>query len=811
MMRHRLSLLLSLVFAGLTSGALAAPFLVENGQPRAEIVIGEAPGRMAVFAAGELQRHIQQISGAELPVVGSPTGALPVKVYLGKTACAGEPKLSTDGLMHGAFRVSSGDDWIAMTGNDWEFEPIEPWPRKRGDLDRVTEEWDKITGDTFAYPYWRLYANYNETFDLWDFDDAGTANAVYDLLGDLGVRWYFPGELGTILPKQETIAMPQENKTVEADFPMRAMVIFNANNQPDVFLWKTRLGVNYPYDLLGLAQVCHGTKFVTMRDEMKEKHPEIYRMVAGQRATGWKKGQGSPCLSAPLFYEKQRDFARQMFDHFQSPMLSLDPSDGFGACECELCEGTTDLSGAWEGALSDHVWDYVNRLAWDLHKTHPEHKVSGLSYGAYREVPEGIGELAPNITLMYCQHRSAFGDPEVRSKFVERRDKWLEIMTSGKMFTFDFHLMNKPRSGFAGVPAYFPRLIAEDLKTLQGKSLGDFISVGNLAHPDRYPWDSLAIDHLNDYVTASYWWNADQDLDTLLDAYYRDLYGPASAEMAAYVEYCSENWMRMLNEVEPIDTSQALLQAAKAKAGDSVYGERIDKIVVYTERLNEIRNRMTKERVDIPEVRALARQSKDLTMDGKLDDDFWHQTRAPRMSEVQTGANPGIRTTVHFAWAGDSLYLGIRCEEPDMANLAIGAKENNNPSIWMGDFIDILLETQIHSYYQITISPAGAIMDLDRGPGKKKDYTWESNAQVAIHQGEDFWSAEVRLPNAGPMAEEIDPSIGISGRTPTSANPWYVNVCRQRIRGDNAALSAWSPTGTGRFNVLERFGKVYIK
>lgn len=37
-------------------------------------------------------------------------------------------------------------------------------------------------------------------------------------------------------------------------------------------------------------------------------------------------------------------------------MLSLDVSDGFGPCQCELCEGTTQLERGIDGSLSEHVW-----------------------------------------------------------------------------------------------------------------------------------------------------------------------------------------------------------------------------------------------------------------------------------------------------------------------------------------------------------------------------------------------------------------------------------------------------------------------
>jgi hypothetical protein len=268
----------------------------------------------------------------------------------------------------------------------------------------------------------------------------------------------------------------------------------------------------------------------------------------------------------------------------------------------------------------------------------------------------------------------------------------------------------------------------------------------------------------------------------------------------------------MLSQIEPITRSQQLLRRAKEAAGNSIYGQRIDKVATYTARLDEIRSRMTRNRENVPSTRALPRMPSDLKIDGKLDDLFWRQTRAPRLTDLQTGKKPRIETRFHIAWAQDgALCLGVRCEEPDMENLAIGATENHDTGIWDGDFIDVLIETQVHSYYQITINPAGAITDLDRGPGKKKNHRWNSNAEVAVHRGEDYWTAEVRLPNAGPMAEEVDPEMGIAGRLPTGANPWFINVCRQRIRGKHVELSAWSPTGTDRFNVPERFGEIYMK
>ena len=71
----RARLLLSLWITGISITTLAADsFIVENGQPRAEIVIAEKPLRSVRIAADDLQTFVQKMSGARLPIVTEPSG-----------------------------------------------------------------------------------------------------------------------------------------------------------------------------------------------------------------------------------------------------------------------------------------------------------------------------------------------------------------------------------------------------------------------------------------------------------------------------------------------------------------------------------------------------------------------------------------------------------------------------------------------------------------------------------------------------------------------------------------------------------------
>lgn len=78
------------------------------------------------------------------------------------------------------------------------------------------------------------------------------------------------------------------------------------------------------------------------------------------------------------------------------------------------------------------------------------------------------------------------------------------------------------------------------------------------------------------------------------------------------------------------------------------------------------------------------------------------------------------------------LYFGIRCEENPGDSLRIATKKNEDPALWYGDAIEILLETDRHSYYQIAVIPASAIIDMDRSMDKASRLHWSPQARSRL-------------------------------------------------------------------------------
>jgi tetratricopeptide (TPR) repeat protein len=136
--------------------------------------------------------------------------------------------------------------------------------------------------------------------------------------------------------------------------------------------------------------------------------------------------------------------------------------------------------------------------------------------------------------------------------------------------------------------------------------------------------------------------------------------------------------------------------------------------------------------------------------------------------------------------------------------LNVTATKHDDQALFYGDAIEIELDTDKHSYYQIAVSPAGAIVDLDRSGGKKFD--WQSQAEVATHIADDHWTIEIRIPVT---EDENDPLHQVIGRKPSQSLPWHFNICRQRIREHGSEYSAFAPTGTAGFHVPMKFAHFY--
>jgi hypothetical protein len=272
--------------------------------------------------------------------------------------------------------------------------------------------------------------------------------------------------------------------------------------------------------------------------------------------------------------------------------------------------------------------------------------------------------------------------------------------------------------------------------------------------------------------------------------------------MRAFIEFCATNHHRMSHDVEPIDRALELITAAEAAVEpDTIYGRRVDMVAVYTRTfLPGHRGTLVQERRG-PRIEVPRRATADMVLDGRLDDTFWSGVPATRLRENRSGDNAEPPTTVMMAWGdNNSLYIGLRCDEPDMKALLDDAV--TGMQIFNGDNIDILLETATHNYYQIVVSPSGTVFDMDRSEmfGPRFNDKWSAGVSVATHHDKGAWTVEIQIPAAGAEARELDPKHGVTGDRPSARAPWYINLGRLRPRGGENEFASLVPTHDRRFD-----------
>jgi tetratricopeptide (TPR) repeat protein len=820
-MKQTIALVLALLLAPLTMSRAAEALLVENGQARAEIVIAEQPQRAVRLAADELQTYVEKISGARLAITTHPTPGFPVQVYVGRSAHTDGLKVTAEGLKDGAYRIASGDHWLVLIGDDTEFTPIEPWAKNNGEIvnGKTQGEWEKIVGAAWGVPGILMYKHQLSVpaavgrpaaepapakpahWQLWEYDERGSFNAVNGFLQRLGVRWYLPGELGEVVPAARSIALPQIDETVRPDFSMRRFNFPFAIVGYENALWMMRLRTRNPYGL----QDAHGLDRMTARQEIFDAHPDWFALYGGHRRFDLKENN-QLCYSNEEFFRATVSYVRAQFDHYKLNAVSIMPPDGYTAiCQCPLCAGKDSPERDKRGLLSDYIWDFVNRVAKEVGKTHPNQKVLNCAYGVYSLPPLKIAKLEPNVLVSIVGARKAYNNqPAQQEDSRKLRESWL-AKTDNPIINFENYPLTD-RGWY--LPAFTPHTLGSSINALKGNFLGEDIWL-SVRHD--FEKAGLGLNGFNVYFSACmYWGGREQEMDAIFREYCRLFYGPGAEEMRAFFEYCEANWQEMEKDKTKVDRALELFAAAQGKTETgSVYGRRMAIMDEFLKSLRSKSAQLGRKRGPVPQLRLVGQAKSKIVIDGKLDDAAWEKcpvASTGQLCELQTGRLPTFGTTVKTAWIGHNLYFAIRCDEHPGEKLNVSATRKDDSALWYGDAIEVLLETEAHSYYQIAVNPAGAVADLDRGASPNAWFNWDSQVEVATDVADDHWTVEMRIPV---IEDANDPLHQVVGHHPSTSLPWHVNVCRQRIRERGQEYSALSPTGTDGFHVPLKFATFY--
>ena len=238
------------------------------------------------------------------------------------------------------------------------------------------------------------------------FGDNGTLYAVYDFLERFcDVRWYAPTEIGTVCPSATTLVVRgTEVRRSPAMIhrwitPTSLYLPGPADRVPgsDVHLWKLRMRIGGQ-----TFWVCHS--FGGYYDRFLAEHPDWF-------ARGYSGRPPQMCYTDPGFVQQIIRDAQDYFDSkgakpgatARGDVFGLVPMDNSRWCKCPGCQA--EMNKAEEknpqfnnGKASDYVFNFVNKVAREIRKTHPDKWIGALAYSSYAYYPDKV-EVEPNVVV----------------------------------------------------------------------------------------------------------------------------------------------------------------------------------------------------------------------------------------------------------------------------------------------------------------------------------------------------------------------------------------------------------------------------
>ncbi len=368
----------------------------------------------------------------------------------------------------------------------------------------------------------------------------GTLFGVYAFLERFaGVRMYFPGELGTCVPRAERIAVPEGRIEESPAFSVRRYGYEDGKVAPEILAGMNETDfkrLNWyrlrmeTYHL----KCCHGAKTHCLS-------PETWDAIYTNACAVIADGAGTPSLPDTV---RGRVAVPSATAGYAQPVFDAMPKDGLTwarHCNCEWCMKNVPFSKYDIGFATDLVWRRTAQLAARIKSKFPHARVSQMSYIPYARIP--TNEIPDNVDV-----------------FVARRGLWAEGTAIGARERNEvaaWHaklgrkvsLWNYPDKvdcwnlEMKDIPQLAPRAWASYYRAVAPHVTGAFAE----SESDRWIYN-----YLNYYVFLRVCWNPDSDVEAILAEHHRLMFGAAAEEMAEFFDTLEKCWMKVV--AKPYDT-----------------------------------------------------------------------------------------------------------------------------------------------------------------------------------------------------------------------------------------------------------------
>lgn len=341
-----------------------------------------------------------------------------------------------------------------------------------------------------------------------------TCFAVYDLLERLGCRWFMPGEIGEVVPQIGRVQLETYSVVEVPDFTARVLQSLPEGEATDQWELRNRLGgPHYP--------ASHAWNVLVPPKDYYETHPEYYSLVDGERVPD------QLCTSNPAVIAIAAESILRRHQETGETWFGIGPNDGGGFCECENCRALDaadwdPFSG--EVSVTDRVIRFANAVAEQVHQIEPEIRFAFYVYHNYMRPPVEVmpdPSIVPAIAPITLCRLHGMGNticPERNyHQFLIR--EWTKICPEVYHRGYSYNLAGP------NLPLNYVSRWGYEIPYCKRAGITGFRIETQMSWANYGPLG---------YVMARLMWDADLDLQALLEDFYEKFYGPAAVPMQEY-------------------------------------------------------------------------------------------------------------------------------------------------------------------------------------------------------------------------------------------------------------------------------------
>ena len=807
--------------------------IAENGKAVVSIVIPKDAGGPVKFAASELKKYLDKMTGTEFQIVNSAKGKA---IYLGDCPAAKGQGINSAKIERDGYIIKAVDGNLYITGKD-DKKPLNI-PAKLKAVNKASFEGKrKLMGSA-----------------EWQFN-RGTLYGVYRFLEQLGVRWFVMGPMGERVPKEKTITFSGEIKEVpyfktrvlggwertpfnyrpnkkrypRRDFSeLKVMGITPAesilwylrmrgssdpialNHRPAALNWKGRFGKKHPEYF---ALLTNGKRDVnpdkhSYRDHLCYTNPDVMKITL-KEIDMFRSGVNASVLGIKKRYLK-RWAANNGWPAgtASGKYFSVLPHDSYRMCHCPTCKKFALPKGSpYSGQASKLVWSFVERVANKVKKgKYPDTKIVCLAYSSYSDPYPGMKKLPDNVVVGFCasdlkrpynlHYKDNF------EKFEKLAAEW-DSKSKGPLAFWMHYLYRWAQPHHYAIPIHTPEMYENVTKVMSKYGRWAYMQLNA---------DSVMYELFNRYMVLKQLYDPNIKWQDVFNDYIDRFYGPKAGpiikkiyeeigkrSVAQLQKRSGRNdvWNKYYSPEFIKQCRQQVTQAEKVAKG-TPYEAAVNLFSKYYIGLMENGQKIFDKNIRQAMKKGASKSSfcrlrGPIKIDGVMDEKAWKKPirRLPLYNNVD-GKSTKYKTKVAITRSNDTLYFGFICDDPKTL-------ERNG-----GDSVEIFLDPNHdhNSYYQLYITMDGKVSDVYfEGSGEKGNHGWTSNAKVAVKRHKDKWIMEVAIPRKSFPENVTYPSY-----------PWGANVCRTMSKPpvEKDKFSTWSRMIRGKFHQPDMFGHFFF-